>query len=277
MNVGRGQHLAGRDVIGMPVLPVRHGDRPGPVAADEIDGRPDDLGPLLDAAVRPAERLAPAAPSTRAASSPSARRSAGVPLLPSSPAVRSQRPTDRPSAACRATVPAEADFNIVRMRTEDNQIDRHRFDSNAGLVCSASHSGLTAQEERVIAGMRMGGRRGSGQLRGNTGPGVWEGYSELGGVSSGLTRDFNFRNIQRGYYDKPSRIMAAGRGLKDWMDETQRSGWMDPASRTASAVLAAVASLRKQLGAGREHRGSQPLSPPGAQRGALPKAWTGSR
>src|SRR5579872_1493066 len=46
-----------------------------------------------------------AAPSTSRAASASASRSSMVPLLPISPAVRSQRPTRTPRSACRTTVP----------------------------------------------------------------------------------------------------------------------------------------------------------------------------
>src|SRR5262245_58919259 len=46
-----------------------------------------------------------AAPSTARAASASASRSSIVPLLPISPAVRSQRPTRSPPATCLAIVP----------------------------------------------------------------------------------------------------------------------------------------------------------------------------
>ena len=102
------QHAAGADVIGMSIVPVRHRDRARTMPANQLR-RPIARAPACSriAAVRPAKVLAPAgARARRAASAASRRRSSGVPLLPSSPAVRSQSPTVCPAAACRAIVPA---------------------------------------------------------------------------------------------------------------------------------------------------------------------------
>ena len=133
----------------MSILPVRHCNRPGPVTADEINGRPDDLGPFLDAAIGPAQRLTPAGAEHARGLEPF-RQPFGWRPVAAQFAGREVAQADRP-ALCGVSGhgPAEADFNIVRMRTEDNEIDRHRFDSIAvftlvsrlktwDLVCSAS-------------------------------------------------------------------------------------------------------------------------------------------
>ncbi len=53
------EHLARGAVIGMPIVPVRDGNRARTVAAQDVDGRSDQLGRRRDAAVRPPEVLAP--------------------------------------------------------------------------------------------------------------------------------------------------------------------------------------------------------------------------
>ncbi len=100
------EHPAGGAVVGMSVLPVGQRDGLRPLRADR-DPPPSAGFPATARCRRPASRGSSrhAAPRTRAASSASRVRSSGVPFVPSSPAVRSQRPTENPAAACRAIVP----------------------------------------------------------------------------------------------------------------------------------------------------------------------------
>ena len=65
------------------------------------------------------------APSTCRAASASARRCSTVPLLPSSPRVRSHNPTRCPAWTCLGERAADADLDVVRMRPEGQQVDLH--------------------------------------------------------------------------------------------------------------------------------------------------------
>jgi len=81
-----------------------------------------------------------AAPRTFRAASASASRSSTVPLLPISPAVRSQRPTVESLRDVARNCPAQPDLEVVGMRPKHQEIDSHqRLNSNAlSEVSSAS-------------------------------------------------------------------------------------------------------------------------------------------
>ena len=98
----------------------------GPRAAHQLDNRGDLVGCGRRAPPSGSPRFTrQAAPSTRAAASPSATRSSGVPLLPISPRVRSHSPTRAPSAACLASVAGHPDLDVVGMRAEGQQVHVH--------------------------------------------------------------------------------------------------------------------------------------------------------
>ena len=102
----RAEHVAAGDVIRMAIVPVRHGDRARARAPDQIDRRPNRRRRLGDRRHR-ASRGSPAT-RRRGRRRPRPLRpaaAAGVPLLDSSPAVRSHRPTRCPAATCSAMVP----------------------------------------------------------------------------------------------------------------------------------------------------------------------------
>ena len=94
--------------------------------ADEIDGADRiESGDLGDAAVRPAEVLAPRGAEHARAASASARAFLGRAVaaeLAGGEIAEADTPAFRGVPRDRA---AEADFNVVRVRTKHNQVDSH--------------------------------------------------------------------------------------------------------------------------------------------------------
>ena len=84
------------------------------------------------------------APSISRAASASARRSSTVPLLPISPAVRSHRPDTKPELHVLCDQTADADFDVVGVRAEGQQV--HRVD-----VASISASTRTRHRPSAAA------------------------------------------------------------------------------------------------------------------------------
>ena len=146
----------------MPIGPVRHrhdsrAARAGPARRPRRTWRV-----AADRAIRQPQVDAPAARRARTrAASASASRSSTVPLLPISPAVRSHSPTRCPSAACLAIVAADADLDVVGMRTEREHVDRldrrgHRVQPKtssafSGLPCSARSEDPAATKAPVTS------------------------------------------------------------------------------------------------------------------------------
>src|SRR5262249_41620060 len=119
------QHAAGGDVIGMSVVPVRNGDRARLTAPDQIDGRSDHVRRFGDAAVGPAEVLTP-----RGAEYACRFERFSAPLLARAVArqfafgqiAEADGVSSGRVARDRA---AEADLDVVGMRTENEQVQRH--------------------------------------------------------------------------------------------------------------------------------------------------------
>ena len=127
------------------------------MAPDERDRLLEVRRILADPPIGPAQVLAPRGAEHGRAASASASRSSTVPLLPISPAVRSHRPTRMPSAAVARDGAAEADLDVVGMRTEDEQIDRHAlrnlFRVGFGVDGSALHAKSRADRLGMAAGV----------------------------------------------------------------------------------------------------------------------------
>jgi hypothetical protein len=109
----------------MPILAEGNRDRPWLVAANQLDGRSHEFRTLVDAAVGPAEVLAPGR-------AKQARGGFALAQALVRRAVRSEladREIAEPDRASLGRVPrdraAEADLQVVRVRTEDQQVEGH--------------------------------------------------------------------------------------------------------------------------------------------------------
>ena len=112
-----------------------------------------------------------ATPSAAAPARASASRSSAVPLLPSSPRVRSHKPTWCPRRTCLAMVPPTPIFDVVRVGPEREQIHRH--------VRTHTH----ATDRSLTSAPHSTGRR---QGR----PGPWQGVTNVtGSDTSVMARD----------------------------------------------------------------------------------------
>src|SRR4051812_15175238 len=150
---GHSQDFAGPHVIRMAILPVRDGDRPRPVTPDGVDGRTHQRRRRRDIAVRPAEVF----PDRRAEDR---RGRGGFRLALGDGAVARElagREVDEADRVAVRRVPgdggAEADFDVVGMRPEDEEVDWHVLDFTANLSFSPPRpfTMLTIDDLRAFA------------------------------------------------------------------------------------------------------------------------------